>query len=92
MSGTQPQGMLQVTWTPAEPPIAGTGIHLIGELSAPEIGVHKARLIIDPEANAIRLIARCGCSVGASITDFLVRLSDLQAKEHGQKSHGNQVH
>lgn len=84
-----PAGHLSVTIR-STVPATESGVLVLARIDAPAVGLPQTFLVLDPQANAITLMAPCGCQVTQDLARLIVDLAHLVAESHGQHAPGPQ--
>lgn len=65
-------------------PATDSGVLVLARIDAPQAGLNAAYLLLDPDNNAIALMAACGCMATVSLSRLIVDLADMVKQSHGQ--------
>lgn len=89
----QPQpapGVVPVTIRSTVPAMQD-GTLILARIDAPSIGVDCAYLFLDPKANALGLLAGCGCTVHVPLAGLINSLAENMHGAHAASGHAPQA-
>lgn len=78
----RPEGVVPVTIRSTVPAMQD-GTLVLARIDAPSLGIECAYLFLDPQSNALGLLAPCGCAVQHPVSALVRRLADTLAEAHG---------